>query len=449
MTKSSNKQLKNRGQLNSSSINSLTSRRKFLQQASAAGAIAGSGYFLSSCSGDNGRSSNAEPLAVTPNEPQQDQAQSLGRRTPNADSIDDRVLVIVDLQGGNDGLSTVVPAGDPAYYDARPNLAVAEDEILALDDDVGLHPALTGLHQQGVITVEGVGSATGDLSHFAMTERWERGDADGQENYRSGFLGRLADTLDNGSPLVAASLSGDTPHLLNQKATSMSLGSLEDFWFLSPTDWSETLAYQLGLDLFATPGNDQGKRILKSFDELKALAADLADLEVEEPDWETPMLSQGGQLGQDLYLATDLIASQPGLRLVYVKTGDFDTHQNHLYRQEENLARVDAAVAGFCQRADDLGYGDQVLVATISEFGRRVAESDGGLDHGSASTMLLAGAVDDYRAGERPSLTDLDEDGNLKVTVSFDRYLATLAQEWLGIEAASVLPGNPEPLGLF
>jgi len=135
--------------------------------------------------------------------------------------------------------------------------------------------------------------------------------------------------------------------------------------------------------------------------------------------------------------------------LVYVKTGDFDTHANHQYRQEENLNRVDAAIAGFCQRADDFGFGDKVLVATVSEFGRRVGESDGGLDHGSASTMLLAGPVKDQRVGERPSLTDLDEDGNLRVTTSFDRYLATLAQEWLGIEAASVLPGEPEPLGIF
>lgn len=426
-------------------------RRRFLKQASAASAaMAGSGVLLTSCTQETAPLNSSDPLAIDGEQPAKNPSVPEGRRTANAAAIDDRILVIVDLQGGNDGLSTLVPIGDSAYYDARPNLAIPEEEILALDDNVGLHPALTGLHERGVIAVEGVGSMTGDLSHFAMTERWERGDADGKENYRSGFLGRLADTLDDGSPLVAASLSGDTPHLLNQRAASMSLGDLNDFWFLGPSDWSETLAYQDGVDMFSIPGNRHGEQVLRSYAELEALAARLDQVEEEEePDWEMPMLKRGGQLGKDLYLASNLVAAQTGLRLVYVKTGDFDTHSGHKYRQEENLSRVDAAISGFCERAEDLGFGEQVLIATVSEFGRRVGESDGGLDHGSASTMLLAGPVEHQRSGERPSLTDLDEDGNLKVTTSFDRYLATLAQEWLGIEAASVLPGTPEPLGLF
>lgn len=90
-----------------------------------------------------------------------------------------------------------------------------------------------------------------------------------------------------------------------------------------------------------------------------------------------------------------------------------------------------------------------MVVATVSEFGRRVPENDSGLDHGVASTMLVAGPVADRRAGERPSLDDLNDDDNLRTAIGFDRYLASLAQEWLGVEAASVLPGEPRPLGLF
>lgn len=90
----------------------------------------------------------------------------------------------------------------------------------------------------------------------------------------------------------------------------------------------------------------------------------------------------------------------------------------------------------------------EVLVATTSEFGRRVGENDGGLDHRNASTMLVAGPIEGQRLGEPTSLTELDADENLVTTMGFDRYLASLAEEWLGVEAASVLPGEPETIGL-
>jgi uncharacterized protein (DUF1501 family) len=134
--------------------------------------------------------------------------------------------------------------------------------------------------------------------------------------------------------------------------------------------------------------------------------------------------------------------------VLYVSDGDYDTHDNHRWRQADNLARLDAAVDGFLRRADALGVADRVVVATVSEFGRRVPENGRGLDHGSASTMLVAGAIEPRRLGDRPGLDDLDDDDNLRVAVGFDRYLASLAEDWLGVEAASVLPGRPEPLGL-
>ncbi|MEZ5228099.1 MAG: DUF1501 domain-containing protein [Acidimicrobiales bacterium] len=134
---------------------------------------------------------------------------------------------------------------------------------------------------------------------------------------------------------------------------------------------------------------------------------------------------------------------------MYVGYGDFDTHVGHQWKQQDNLQRLDAALDGFLRRIDEAGASDRVLVATVSEFGRRVEEHDGGLDHGSASTMLLAGPLHARQAGERPDLGDLDDDGNLRTTVPFDRYLATLAEEWLGVEAASVLPESATPLGIL
>lgn len=430
------------------------SRRRFLQSLGAVGAVTAGGGALFAASRSNADEAPPNALGVELSDRSggaltEDAAGPTGRLLPGA--VENRVLVIVDLQGGNDGLSTLVPAGAGRYYDLRPSLAVPDDEVLALDDEVGLHPSLERLHRRGITTVEGVGPVDGDLSHFAMTERWERGDVTGEHNVRTGFLGRLTDAVDDGSPLVGASLRGPTAHLITNRAATMALTGPDDLWYLKPDDWSEVMAFQEGLQRFGPfPDNDLSQRVVDSYADLSALATDLgADDESNEIDWDDPMISDGGQLGQNLHFAADLIAADVGLRVVYAADGDYDTHQNHQWRQADNLSRLDAAVDGFLDRADDLGFADRVLVATISEFGRRVPENDSGLDHGSASTMLLAGPVGNRRLGQRPDIEDLDEDDNLRVSIGFDRYLGGLAQDWLGVEAASVLPGETEPLAIL
>lgn len=429
------------------------SRRRVLQAIGAMGAIgAGGGAFLqrsgaggAPAPGSPGSGTSAARLAAeavagttaTGTDP-------VGRRLPGA--IDDRVLVVVDLRGGNDGLSTLSPIDDPILARLRPTLGLTAEEILALDDQVGLHPALTNLHRRGLTTVEGVGPIDGDLSHFAMTERWERGDATGGAGLRNGFLGRLADALGDGSPLVGVSVAGATPHLLTDRAATMALDGPDSLWFLEPDQWFEIEAYRNGLEHLATglgapaPGRRSDELLglaAAGYGQLLDLATDLDQTGEGEIDWSQPMLADGGQLGQSLYLASELVAADVGVRVIYAADGDYDTHQGHRWRQQDNLSRLDAAVGGFLDRADELGFGDRVLVATVSEFGRRVGENDDGLDHGSASTMLVAGPVDDRRLGDRPPLDDLDDDGNLRVTVGFDRYLAALAEQWLGVEAAS------------
>lgn len=416
-------------------------RRAFLEGLAATGVVLAGGHLLSGCS----RPEGATDLGVAPES--SDTPEPEGRRLPG--SVDGRVLVVVNLEGGNDGLSTLIPANDPLYYDLRPSLAVPQDEVLELDDEVALHPSLERLHRRGITTIEGVGPVSGDLSHFAMTERWERGDATGEHALRTGFLGRLTDALDDGSPLVGASLSGPTPFLVNQKAATMSLSRPDELWYLEPTDWGEARALQNGWEMFDGGPNDLGQLVRRSYDQLGDLASKLLGGRGGEMDWEDPMIRDGGELGQGLYTAADLINADVGVRVIYAQTGSYDTHSGHGWQQASNLTRVDAAIDGFLKRADDMGFGDKVLVATVSEFGRRVAENDGGLDHGAGSTMLLAGPVGNERLGERPPLDELDDDGNLQVGIGFDRYLATLAEEWLGVEASSVLPGEPAPLEIF
>lgn len=356
-------------------------------------------------------------------------------------AVSDRILVVVHLDGGNDGPSMVVPADDAAYYDQRPNLAVPSEDVLPLDDRVGLAPGLAPLMGRGLTTVEGVGPISGDLSHFSMTKRWEQGDADGSNYLRTGFLGRLCDALDDGSPLVGVATGGVTPSMLAAQASTMSMTNPGQMWFLQD-DWDAVSSYQRQLQMF---GDGAASTALS---QLYRLAQATADIERDEENWESPMLADGGYLGRQLYMAAGFIEANVGIRVVHATLGGFDTHDNHGWQHAQLMTELGAAVGGFLDIAEEKGFADRVLVATTSEFGRRVGENDGGLDHGNASTMLVAGPVESLRLGEPTSLTDLDADDNLQTTMGFDRYLASLAQDWMGVEAASVLPGEPEPIGL-
>lgn len=425
----------------------LRSRRRFLNQALVASAGA---TWMAACSRGGNLDSSGSTLAPTSSSAPETSSQ--GELTAGA--VSGRVLVVVNLDGGNDGLSTVVPHGDGRYYDLRPELAV--EDVNEIDDRIGLHPRLSRLHQRGVITVEGVGPVDGNLSHFEMAARWQRGDVRGQENQHSGFLGRLTDALDEGSALTGVSIAGPTPHLVNDRAATLALSGMEALWFLEPTDWAEATAYQEFIRSFAPvkgsgAGASQvnGAMITQSYGRLLDLAAKLSGVESEEEDWEQPMLAEGGELGQQLSLAADLLAADVGTRVIYTELSGFDTHDDHQWQHPELMGQVDAAIDGFLGKVDDLGMGEQILVATTSEFGRRVGQNGAGLDHGAASSMLLAGPIPVQQLGSAPDLGDLDDDGNLRTTVPFDRYLATLAEGWLGVAAASVLPDAPEPLATF
>ncbi len=427
-------------------------RRAFLNQAVATGALTAGGSLLAACSTSPTFGAPSTTLGST--DPNTTPIEPTGRLVPGR--VDGRILVVIDLQGGNDGLSTAIPADDPIYYDLRPNLAHDDADVLAVNDRLALNPNLARLDARGVTVVEGVGpAADGDLSHFAMTERWERGDATGAANQRTGFLGRLTDALDDGGVLVGASMAGPTPHFVNTAASTLALSGMDALWFLEENDWTDADAYRDLVSSFSpiTGYSDEVARmsgmVPAAFDTLIDLADRLGGGDDEEVDWDDPMLESGGDLGRQLYLASDLLAADVGTRVVYASHGDFDTHEGHMYRHDDLMGQLDVAVDGFLRRIDDAGMADQVLVATISEFGRRVAENERGLDHGSASSMLVAGPTAERIIGEASPLDELDEDGNLATTVGFDRYLASLAEEWLGVEAASVLPDEPAPLGLI
>ncbi|MDH3678603.1 MAG: DUF1501 domain-containing protein [Acidimicrobiia bacterium] len=358
--------------------------------------------------------------------------------------VDQRVLVLIELEGGNDGPSTVVPYGSGTYHDLRPTLAIPADQVLELDDEIGLNPNLGRLYNRQMAVVEGVGPVDGSMSHFEMVARWEQGDLSGTSGLRTGFLARLADALDDGSPTIGLSVDGFTPRFNNVTASTLSLNHLNSLRVLTKDEWIFP-AYREAVTSFS--GGPMTTTLVESWRHLVEIGNALPN-EMTDIDEESAMVQEGGHLGRQLAIAAEIIRADIGVRVVHARLSGFDTHKGHQYKQESLLQRVDMAVDGFLQQLTDSGMAERVLVATSSEFGRRAEENATGLDHGAASTMLLFGPVRPGRYGAPSSFDDLDDRGNLKTMVPFDSYLGTLAEDWLGVEAATVLPTTPELLDI-
>ena len=361
-----------------------------------------------------------------------------------------RRLVIVELSGGNDGMSTVVPHGIGAYHELRTRTAVADDQLIDLDGKLALPKSLKGLHSRGVALLQGVGSPKPDRSHFAMMERWWRGDVNGDSNLPTGFLGRLADAVgDPAAAVVALSLgSGSHPALVSQKASTLSIPSVDsggDLVGANPDDKARR-AFQDAFAEMMQPGGDEPGLLPAARHGghgAVAVATTLTRLGEDKGGPDYP----GSPLGRGLRLTARLLAHDRGLRVVHVPMQrDFDTHEHHPGRHPELLADLDTSLSAFLDDLARLGLADAVLVATTSEFGRSPKDNaSAGLDHGTASVALLAGPVKAGLHGEHPSLTTFDDDEQLVATVGFDAYYATLA-EWLGVPAADVLPGRVSPI---
>jgi uncharacterized protein (DUF1501 family) len=370
--------------------------------------------------------------------------------------IGGRMLVVVELDGGNDGHSTLVPYGRGEYYDARTRTAVGEADVIHLSDTVGLHKNLSKINRRGVAIVQGLGSPQPDESHFEMLARWWGGDPASSTSFGTGFLGRLADAVgDPAAAAVAVSIgSASHPSMISAKAATLCLNNPDAFDYLIGADPEDVLgtAFQRGYAEFANgAAQDPFQARLRAvkgqslaFAQALGLISDEGDDDGDDDEEGYP----GSELGQGLRLAAQLLDAQLGVRIVHVPMQeDFDTHDDHSGRHPGLLQSLDDSLDAFLADLDRRGLADRVLVMTTSEFGRTLRDNgSSGLDHGTASAGLLLGPVQAGLYGEFPSLTKLSEDDEPIATVSFDQYYATVAEAWFGVPAGDVLHGNVAPL---
>jgi uncharacterized protein (DUF1501 family) len=363
-----------------------------------------------------------------------------------------RILVVVELSGGNDGLNTVVPFGDPAYFRARPKLAIKESEAIRIADGFGFHPSMVGferLYKDGrLAVVHGCGYDHPSLSHFSSMGYWHTGVPNGGEPL--GWLGRLADRT----------FDARTRNTIVNLGTSQSLAvrSLQH----SPLVFDDPAR-------FRREGSDDEKRALADLSHMRETSnptlqflSSTAQNATESSEvvrraasaYRTPIdYGQGGGLAGNLQRVAALIAAELPTRLYYVTYAgnSFDTHVQQADLHTRLLMYTADAVRGFMDDMKRLGRGDDVAMMIFTEFGRRVEENGSlGTDHGTATPMFVVGqAAKGGFYGRHPSLTDLD-DGNMKMTTDFRRVYATMIREWLGYDRSDeVLRGKFDPLGLF
>jgi len=361
-----------------------------------------------------------------------------------------RILVVFEWFGGNDGLNTIVPYGDAAYYRHRPTIGIREPDLLKIDTRFGWHRSMRGMKQlydEGkVAIIQGVGYDQPSFSHFTSMSFWHTAAPNSGHEY--GWIGRTATALDP---------AGAQANLIVNISDSQTLAVKAEHHvplvFIDPVKFQRGVFAQekTALDALAPehpPVGDVHQYVL----EVTRSAAQAS--EVVRAAWSRYRGKDNPDLRLlDLDKVAALIEADFPTRLYYVplRNSLFDTHVNQAAPHDRQLEYCSDAIAGFFQEMERMGRADDVVMFVHSEFGRRVPENTSlGTDHGTAQVNFVIGnAVKGGMYGTPPSLTNLVLGDNLETTVDFRQVYATLVQEWLGADAAQVLGEPFATMGMF
>lgn len=377
----------------------------------------------------------------------------------NPDFSSGRVLVVIQLSGGNDGLNTVIPIRDPEYKKRRPKLAIAQEDSISIPQDLALHPSLKSvaklLEAGQFMLVQGVGYPSPNRSHFESMDIWHSCTTKDKRGH-TGWLGRWLDQRnasegqDKNQDTLAMHLGAEVqPFALTALDVQVpSLSSIEQFRFKVEADSS----------VAGTSPKMEAVKPVDSNNDLLNFVAGTTESAVTASDRIEKALKQSfatgefpdSQLGQKLQVIGRLIKAGLQTSVYYVTLDGFDTHAQQPAAHAALLNQWSEALSAFVKFLDASGDLERTLVMTFSEFGRRVAENaSDGTDHGAAAPMFFAGAKFDQQiVGKHPSLTDLD-DGDLKHHTDFRSVYASVLEQWLKTPAEMTLGGSFASLDLF
>lgn len=361
---------------------------------------------------------------------------------------DEKILVVVQLDGGNDGINTVVPIGDDGYGRARKRLRLKTSELHKLNDHVGLHRSLRGikeLYDDGRCSIiQGVGYPNPDRSHFRSMKIWQTGNLHEPELAASGWLGAALDQRQliarTNDPHTDAFYVGDDQVPLamwGRHSTTIGMARESDLQLQAASTLSTDSQGDLDLEQF----------VCRQFASAHQASEAFRRQRENQP---TDVSYPNSSLGQKLRLVSQLIRSGSEARVFYTSQSGYDTHSSQLFAHSNLLSTFAGSVKAFLDDLKSAGLEDQVALLAFSEFGRRVAENDSeGTDHGTAGPVFLAGgAVRGGLIGDTPSMSDLS-DGDLKSNIDFRQIYATLLNDWLDIKPDTILQGDYTRLNLF
>ena len=375
------------------------------------------------------------------------------------EGMKNRTLVVVQLSGGNDGINTLVPYSQQAYYNARPSLALSKSDVLQLNGNVALHPNMTALqslyNDNHVAIVQGAGYPNPNLSHYESMIIWQT--ASPGETPSTGWLGRYLDSARSvDSSINAVNLDSLlSPAVIGQKERAMAIESLQTFK-IAPLNRGQSQspdeATIKALDSIQCSSCQEYNNLVTAMMEAGLDAMTASDIvQQAASNYQTSINYPKNDFSNRLKLAAQIVASSLNPTIVYLQIGGFDTHANQKNTQANLLKTVSDGVAAFYQDMDSKGKADDTLIMTFSEFGRRVNENGSlGTDHGTAEPMfLIGGRVSGGLYGDYPSLSNLDSNGDLIHTVDFRQVYASVLQDWLGTDSSQVLGSQFEKLNMF
>ena len=370
----------------------------------------------------------------------------------------DRIFVVVQLGGGNDGLNTVVPWGLDDYYRARPSLGIKRpgttDGALRLtssgSDGIGLHPEFEGMHtlmEDGLAAVvQGTGYPNPNRSHFSSMDIWHSANPGRRSE---GWLGRYFDNTCNGTPDPQAAIAfGRTAPLAleGQRTRPVSFESPKLYrWMGEDIDPELKSAYR------SVTGDPDKADDTLAFLRRTAMDAQISSSKVRDAARLSPLASfPGGNLSDQLRMVAAMIRSNLPTRVYYVTLGGFDTHANQAGQHGRLLRQVGDSLLSFQQDLKAQGNDGRVLTMVFSEFGRRVKQNgSGGTDHGTAAPLYLVGPmVKPGLHGRHPDLANLD-DGDLKYTTDFRQVYASVLDDWLKTDSTAVLKSRFKKLNVL
>jgi uncharacterized protein (DUF1501 family) len=379
-------------------------------------------------------------------------------------------LVVLQLTGGNDALNTVVPVGDPLYYDNRRTVRIAEEDVLPIDNHFGFHPAMRAIKpfwdDGKMAVIAGVGYPNPNYSHFRSMDIWYTCEPD--KIATDGWLGKAVREIDPKAEnvLTAVNFGRGLPRALSLAGVPVaSVAQLDSYGLL--TSLSSVSQRQSALEVFSClyddGWNDQG----------------LPASEVGAPQPGDEVLRYMGQTGLDAQKGADILRTATGkyvsnvhypnspiadslkgiaqvkladlgTRVFYTSHGSFDTHATQLPAHAKLLQEVSEGVAAFFDDLRAHDAADDVIMLVWSEFGRRVKDNGAGTDHGAGSVAFVLGdRVKGGMYGEYPSLEKDDLTlGNLKYNVDFRSTYATILERWMGIDAQPIVNGKFEEFAL-